>query len=91
MERTGSKAVSPGIINQMVEKAEQIFGLSFLPGDLYGLTNHTFRKWEKTGYGEDYLPILFENELRDYLMRCEINAVGRTNYERNLQYSRAQV
>lgn len=90
MDKTDSRNVSRGIIDQMVGIAERIVGLSFPPGDLYGLANHTFRKWENTGYGEDYLPILFENELHDFLMRREINAVGRINYERNLQYSRAQ-
>lgn len=84
------EGLSQGTIDQMTEAAVRMLGLSFPPGDLYGLANHTFRKWENTGYGEDYLPVLFDNELRDYLMRRKINAVGRINYERNLQRSRAQ-
>lgn len=90
MEKNGSRNVSHGIIGQMVETAERMLGIRFPPGDLYGLANHTSRKWENMGYSEDYLPILFENELRDYFMRRHINAVGRINYERNLQYSRSQ-
>lgn len=90
MDKTDRRNVSQGSIDKMVEVAERILGLGFHPGVLYGLANHTFRKWENTGYGEDYLPILFENELHDFLMRREINAVGRINYERNLQYSRAE-
>lgn len=81
MERSDRRNVSQGVIEQMVGAAERILGLGFHPGILYGLADHTFRKWENTGYGEDYLPVLFENELRDYIMRREINEVGRMNYE----------
>lgn len=90
MVESYSRNVSRGVIGRMADISERILGLSFPPGDLYWLANHTVRKWENMDYGEDYLPILFENELRDYLMRREINAVGRMNYERNLQCSRAQ-
>lgn len=90
MEKPDNRNVPGRVISQMVDVVERILGLSFPPDDLYRLANHTFRKWENTGYGDDYLPTLFENELRDYLMRREINAVGRINYDRNLQYSRAQ-
>lgn len=85
-----NRNVSQDVICQMAESSERILGLGFHLGILYGLADNTFRKWENTGYGEDYLPILFENELCDYLMRRQINAVGRMNYERNLRTSRAQ-
>ncbi len=37
---------------------------------------YSVRKLEVIGRGVDYLPLLFENELRDYAMREEINMIG---------------
>lgn len=38
--------------------------------------DYTVRKCELIGKGPEYLPMLFENELRDYYMRKEINFMG---------------
>ena len=43
----------------------------------------TLRKWERTGNDEEYLLLLYEDELKDYLRREAINEKGRLNYERN--------
>lgn len=37
---------------------------------------NTMRKCKAVGKDDDYLPILFENELYDYFMRQEINMKG---------------
>ena len=47
--------------------------------DVFNILRYTIRKCELNGKGEDYIPILFENELRDFVMREEINALGRMN------------
>ena len=47
--------------------------------DVYNVLRYTIRKAKLNGKGEDYVPILFENELRDFLMRKEINRIGRKN------------
>lgn len=47
--------------------------------DVYDILKHTIRKCELNGKGEDYIPILFENELRDFLMRDAINLRGAMN------------
>lgn len=47
--------------------------------DVFNILRYTIRKCEVNGKGEDYVPILFENELRDFVMREEINRRGRMN------------
>ncbi len=37
---------------------------------------YTMRKLEVIGRPESYLPVLYENELRDYFMRAAINLKG---------------
>ena len=41
---------------------------------------YTTRKCAIAGKGADYIPILFENEMDDYLMRQEINRKGARNH-----------
>lgn len=47
--------------------------------DVYDIMKHTIRKCELNGKDENYLPLLFENELRDHVMREQINEMGRRN------------
>ena len=47
--------------------------------DVFDILRYTIRKCEVNGKGEDYVPILFENELRDFVMRKQINMRGRMN------------
>lgn len=68
-------------VEKLAEIAVKVVGLRFDLGELYKIASHTAAKCELTGKDETYLPILFENELRDYQMRSQINAIGRMNYE----------
>ena len=74
---------------KLTEIAERVVGLRFDIEELYKIIKHTIRKCDLNGKDETYLPILFENELRDYQMRSQINAIGRMNYE--LHNARAAV
>lgn len=47
--------------------------------DVYNVLRYTIRKAELNGKGDDYVPVLFENELRDFAMRKEINRIGGLN------------
>lgn len=47
--------------------------------DVARIAQHTVRKAEMNGKDETYVPILFENELRDHVMRERINEMGRKN------------
>lgn len=47
--------------------------------DVARIAQHTVRKAEMNGKDETYVPILFENELRDHVMRELINEMGRKN------------
>ena len=40
------------------------------------ILNHTRRKCLLNGKGDEYIPVLFENELCDYVMRSKINKIG---------------
>ena len=84
------ETVSAKVIDAMCDIAALILRSAADLNTVYQVSDYTFRKWENTGYGEDYLLVLFENELRDHVMRQEINAVGRMNYERNLLHTGAE-
>lgn len=45
--------------------------------DVFNILRYTIRKCEANGKGDDYIPLLFENELRDHVMREQINEMGR--------------
>lgn len=47
--------------------------------DVARIAQHTVRKAEMNGKDENYVLILFENELRDHVMRERINEMGREN------------
>lgn len=64
---------------------ERRTGFHFDLQEVYDILRFTIRKCELNGKGEDYIPILFENELTDYLMRLEINARGAINHVRRMQ------
>ena len=68
------------ISNELASTAERVVGITFDPEVIYKVIRYTVRKCELNGKGEDYIPVLFENELRDYLMRREINERGELNY-----------
>ena len=47
--------------------------------DVYNVLKYTIRKAEVNGKDAEYVPILFENELRDFVTRKAINRIGRLN------------
>ncbi len=47
--------------------------------DIAEIIRHTVRKADLNHKDESYVPILFENELRDHVMRERINEMGRRN------------
>lgn len=56
--------------------AEERLGFE-IPEDVAGeVLDYSVRKCEVNGKGMEYLPILFENELRDYYTRLTINLKG---------------
>jgi len=51
-------------------------GKRFDPRTVYDVLRYSLRKLEAIRKEMDYLPLLFENELRDFAMREEINRIG---------------
>lgn len=66
-------------IQSIVSGVEEKLGWVFDPEDIENVLEHTIRKAALNHKGEDYIPILFENELRDSVMREVINYMGRKN------------
>ncbi len=54
-------------------------GHTFSFDEVYATVVQTRRKVDLNGKGDDYIPVLLENELRDFLMRKQINLLGRLN------------
>lgn len=52
-------------------------GFWFDVDDMVAIMQHTVRKADLNGKDEAYVPLLFRNELEDYVMRERINAIGR--------------
>lgn len=51
-------------------------GYRFDVMDVFDILRYTIHKAEVNGKGEDYIPILFETELEDHIMRKRINKIG---------------
>lgn len=64
---------------EIVDKVQRGCGYEFSEKELLDIHAYTVRKCEVNGKGDDYVPILFENELTDYLMRKAINIAGGAN------------
>ena len=60
----------------ILEDVEHRHQVRFDPLEWGKILHHTIRKVKANGKGEDYIPVLFENELEDHLMRQEINRNG---------------
>ena len=54
-------------------------GYRFDVTEAFEIARYTIRKAELNGKDETYIPILLRNELEDFLMRKQINFVGRMN------------
>lgn len=66
-------------IRRIVVGVEAKTGWTFRHKDVYEVLQYTEQKARQNGKGQDYIPILFENELRDFVTRSVINAQGRLN------------
>lgn len=66
-------------IRRIVVGVEANTGWTFRYKDVCEILQYTERKARQNGKGQDYVPILFENELRDFVTRSVINAKGRLN------------
>ena len=70
------------IAEAMVDILHQVqreVGYTFSFDEVYATAVQTRRKVNLDGKGDDYIPVLFENELRDLVMRNQINFLGRLN------------
>ena len=63
-------------------------GFWFDVDDMVAIMQHTVRKADLNGKDEAYVPLLFRNELEDYVMRERINAIGRRNLSRRISARR---
>lgn len=64
---------------ELAEIAVRVLGVNADIGLAYDILKYSIRKCELNGKDEDYLPLMYENELRDYLMREAINVRGAMN------------
>lgn len=54
-------------------------GFWFDVDDMVAIMQHAIRKADLNGKDEEYVPLLFRNELEDHVMRERINAIRRRN------------
>lgn len=76
---TGTLKAYANEFDDIVKQVENKAGYIFDESEVREVFAYTLRKCEINGKGPDYVPILFENELRDYLMRAYINIKGEQN------------
>lgn len=57
----------------IVYGVRQRTGYPFDVMEVFDILRHSMRKAEQNGKDEEYLPILFQNELEDHVMRQRIN------------------
>lgn len=60
----------------IVQKVQRETGYIFSLDEIAKVYAYTVRKCEVNGKGIDYVPILFKNELTDYITRLGINRMG---------------
>ena len=68
-----------------IETAELRTGRKFDPAVVYDVLKYSINKLSYIGKDMDYLPLLFENELRDHIMREKINRRGAMSDVLNLR------
>ena len=69
------------VMVDVLYQVQREVGYTFSFDEVYAMAVQTRRKVDLNGKGDDYVPILFENELRDLVMRNRINLLGRVNGE----------
>lgn len=67
-------------LKAVVLSAEKQTGIRFSNSVIYEVLRYSLYKLEYIRKEMSYLPVLFENELRDYAAREEINKKRGTNY-----------
>lgn len=67
---------------EIVSEVSVKTGYVFEPEEVSETIRHTARKCDLNGKDVEYFYILLENELRDFLMRASINALGELNRRR---------
>ena len=71
-------------IGRAVSRVENETDYQYDDEEIGKVYEHTLRKCEINGKGNEYIPILFENELKDYIIAKAINLKGRCNYVRDM-------
>lgn len=66
-------------VQKIVLGVEENLGWEFTEKEVEDVLKYTIRKAELNHKDDSYIPILFENELRDAVMREVINYMGRGN------------
>lgn len=61
------------VLTDIVLDVRRETGYRFDVMEVFDILKHSIRKAELNDKGEDYLPILFRNELEDHVMRQRIN------------------
>ncbi len=69
----------PDGLNTIVNDVQVKIGYIFSLQEISDVLAFTRRKCFINGKGDGYVPVLFENELRDYGMRLIINQIGEMN------------
>ena len=69
--------LNPEELGDIIVDVQNETGFWFDVDDMVAIMQHTVRKADLNGKDEEYVPLLFRNELEDYVMRERINAIGR--------------
>lgn len=72
-------------ISEVVGEVEAQTGCDFSPDEVKWVVQYTIRKCELNGKDAEYFYLLLRDELRDFLFRAYINAVGMLNQRRRDQ------
>ena len=75
----GTAKLTSGELGHISPDVQNETGFGFDVDDMVSIMQHTVRKADLNGKDEEYVPLLFRNELEDYVMRERINAIGRRN------------
>ena len=69
--------LNPEELGDIIVDVQNETGFWFDVDDMVAIIRHTIRKADLNGKDEEYVPLLFRNELEDYVMRERIYAIGR--------------
>lgn len=74
-----SEKINAEELADIVFDVQREYGYRFDLMEVFEIARHTIRKADLNGKDESYVPILLKNELKDFLMRKQINFLGRLN------------